>query len=96
MQAFPSSPLFFPPLDLGIRAEFRTFSVDEKGGGGGVNCSLWSMVSKCVSVFEVLAERFFLEVFVTKTTKVFEVKRKRKRDAIGYEKIKMIEIKFFL
>lgn len=48
-----------------------------------------------MSVFEILAERFFLEVFVTKTTKVFEVKRKRKRDAIGYEKIKMRKIKFF-
>lgn len=94
MQAFPSSPLFFPPLDLGIRTEFRTFSVDEEEEF--TNCSLWSMVSKCVSVFEILAERFFLEVFVTKTTKVFEVKRKRKRDAIGYEKIKMRKIKFFL
>lgn len=66
-----------------------------KEGEEFTNCSLWSMVSKCVSVFEILAERFFLEVFVTKT-KVFEVKKKRKRDAIGYEKIKMIKIKFFL
>lgn len=44
MQAFPSSPLFFPPLDLGIRAEFRTFSVDEKGRGGGVY-ELFSLVN---------------------------------------------------
>lgn len=44
MQAFPSSPLFFPPLDLGIRAEFRTFSVDEKGRGGRVY-ELFSLVN---------------------------------------------------